>query len=70
MGLTLDPRSRICFFLTFPELKVDKLEEVYVPRIFGYRLHKSAYREALEARKKEKKKKPAGGKANSIQMED
>ena len=57
------------FFLTFPELKVDKLEEVYVPRIFGYRLHKSAYREALEARKKEKKKKPAG-KANAIQMED
>jgi len=66
MARILAPHFRICFFLTFPELKVDKLEEVYVPRIFGYRLHKSAYREALEARKKEKKKKPTGKAA--IQM--
>jgi len=48
------------FFLTFPELKVQKSEELYVPRVFGYRINKDAYNQSLEARKKQtssKKKK-------------
>jgi len=40
------------FFLTFPELKVPKTAEVYVPRVFGFRVHKDAYKRSLEARKK------------------
>lgn len=39
------------FFLTFPELKVSKASEVYVPRVFGFRVHKDAYSRSLEARK-------------------
>lgn len=49
------------FFLTFPELKVAKSEEKYIPRVFGYRIHKDAYKKALEARKKtsaDRKKSP------------
>ena len=44
------------FFLTFPELKVSKSKEFYVPRVFGFRIHKSAYKKSLEMRKKEKDK--------------
>lgn len=33
-------------------MKVQKSTDVYVPRVFGYRLHKTAYAEALEARKR------------------
>jgi len=40
------------FFLTFPELKVPKSTEVYVPRVFGFRVNKHAYKRSLEARKK------------------
>lgn len=62
--LTLDPLfSLLLFSPVFLSLFL-----IASRSIFGYRLHKSAYREALEARKKEKKKKPAGKAA--IQMED
>eukprot|EP00808_Paulinella_micropora_P029970 g79995.t1 len=40
------------FFLTFPELKASKSEELYVPRVFGFRVHKDAYKISLEYRKK------------------
>lgn len=39
------------FFLTFPELKVSRQQESYVPRIFGFRIHKDAYKKSLQARK-------------------
>lgn len=56
------------FFLTFPELKVEKKSDAYVPRIFGYRLHSTAYSESLEARKREKlnKKKPRAAPASTL----
>lgn len=44
------------FFLTFPEFKVKKTEEFYVPRVFGFRVHKDAYTRSLEARKRQTKK--------------
>jgi len=40
------------FFLTFPELKVAKSVEKYVPRVFGFRVNKNAYKKSLDARKK------------------
>ena len=40
------------FFLTFPELKPPKSTEVYVPRVFGYRVNKHAYEKSLEARRR------------------
>jgi len=45
------------FFLTFPELKTEKPAEKYVPRVFGFRVHKTAYAKSLEARKKGSKRK-------------
>lgn len=42
------------FFLTFPELKVQKSEDKYVPRVFGYRINKDAYSKSLEARRASK----------------
>jgi casein kinase II subunit beta len=47
------------FFLTFPELKTTKSEEKYVPRVFGYRIHKDAHSKALEARKRSSERKKA-----------
>lgn len=44
------------FFLTFPELKVKKTEEFYIPRVFGFRVHKDAYARSLEARKRQSKR--------------
>lgn len=41
------------FFLTFPELKVPKCTESYVPRVFGYRINKHAYTKSLAARKQQ-----------------
>merc|ERR1712083_946728 len=38
------------FFLTFPELKPDKPKE-YVPKIFGFAVHKRAYQESFEEKK-------------------
>jgi hypothetical protein len=32
--------------------QVEKLQQTYVPRIFGYRLHSTAYQESLDARKR------------------
>lgn len=60
------------FFLTFPELKTQKNTNSYVPRIFGYRLHKTAYAESLEARKREKqnKKKTRTAPANALMQLD
>mmetsp|Transcript_10383 Transcript_10383/g.19675 ORF Transcript_10383/g.19675 Transcript_10383/m.19675 type:complete len:243 (-) Transcript_10383:327-1055(-) len=58
------------FFLTFPELKVAKSEEVYVPRVFGYRVHDSAYRESLEARKKAQAQRKRGVKLLPPPQED
>lgn len=40
------------FFLTFPELKMPKSEETYIPRVFGFRVNKNAYTRSLTARKK------------------
>lgn len=45
------------FFLTFPELKIKKSVEVYVPRVFGFRVHKDAYKKSLDIKKKQAKKK-------------
>lgn len=39
------------FFLTFPELKVAKPEIKYIPRVFGFRVHKDAYKRSLAHRK-------------------
>eukprot|EP00823_Brevimastigomonas_motovehiculus_P005400 TRINITY_DN396_c0_g4_i1.p1 TRINITY_DN396_c0_g4~~TRINITY_DN396_c0_g4_i1.p1 ORF type:complete len:257 (-),score=59.18 TRINITY_DN396_c0_g4_i1:628-1398(-) len=47
------------FFLTFPELKVAKSVEKYIPRIFGFRVNKNAYKKSLEARKREKEREKA-----------
>lgn len=44
------------FYLTFPELKVSKSKEYYMPRVFGFKIHKSAYKKSLEMRKKEKQR--------------
>jgi casein kinase II subunit beta len=41
------------FFLTFPELKMQRSEEAYIPRVFGFRVHKDAYSRSLAARKKQ-----------------
>ena len=49
------------FFLTFPELKIKKSLDVYVPRVFGFRVHKDAYKRSLEVKKKLSKKKPKDG---------
>jgi len=40
------------FFLTFPQFKVSKSTEFYVPRVFGFRVHKEAYKKSLEYKKK------------------
>ena len=44
------------FYLTFPELKVSKSKEYYIPRVFGFKIHKSAYKRSLEMRKREKER--------------
>lgn len=44
------------FFLTFPELKPTADVERYVPRVFGFRVNKDAYKKSLEAKKKNKNK--------------
>jgi casein kinase II subunit beta len=46
----------LLFFLSFPELKVKRSSEKYVPRVFGFRVNKSAYKRSLDARKQQKKK--------------
>lgn len=40
------------FFLTYPELKQPKCRDVYVPRVFGFRINKYAYKKSLEYKKK------------------
>jgi len=47
------------FFLSFPEFKGRTSKEKYVPRVFGFRVNKSAYKRSLEARKQQKKEQPA-----------
>lgn len=37
------------FFLQFPELKPEKSKDNYVPRVFGFKLHKTAQKRSLEA---------------------
>lgn len=44
------------FYLTFPELKVSRSKEYYIPRVFGFKIHKSAYKRSLEMRKREKER--------------
>ncbi len=39
------------FFLTFPDLKPKRAPELYVPKLFGFRLHAAAHARALEAKK-------------------
>lgn len=41
------------FFLTFPELKPSKSTEIYIPRVFGFKIHSTAYKASLEAKKKQ-----------------
>ena len=41
------------FFLTFPELKPAKSVETYVPRVFGFKIHHTAYKASLDTRKKQ-----------------
>lgn len=43
------------FFLTFPELKVSKSKDVYVPRVFGFKVNEQAYKKSLDIRKKQNK---------------
>ncbi len=45
------------FFLTFPQFKVSKSTDSYVPRVFGFRVHKEAYKKSLEYKKKNSEKK-------------
>jgi len=40
------------FFLTFPELKPEKEREEFVPRCFGFKIHTTAYKASLDARKR------------------
>ncbi|ETO27543.1 hypothetical protein RFI_09592, partial [Reticulomyxa filosa] len=37
------------FFLVFPELKPEKSKEHYVPRVFGFKLHRTWHQKSLEA---------------------
>jgi len=39
------------FYLSFPELKPDKTEMIYIPRVFCFRVNKYAYAKSLAARK-------------------
>lgn len=41
------------FFLTFPELKVPKAGDSYIPRVFGYKINKNAYTKSLAAKKQQ-----------------
>lgn len=41
------------FFLTFPELKPERNCDRYTPRVFGFKIHHTAYAASLEARKKQ-----------------
>ena len=41
------------FFLVFPEIKPPKNAAKYVPRVFGYKLHKTWHQRALKANKEE-----------------
>mmetsp|Transcript_30155 Transcript_30155/g.56337 ORF Transcript_30155/g.56337 Transcript_30155/m.56337 type:complete len:231 (-) Transcript_30155:195-887(-) len=40
------------FFLTFPELMPQGKKNRYIPKVFGFKVHKDAYARSLEARKK------------------
>ncbi|GAB5368964.1 hypothetical protein AAMO2058_001364500 [Amorphochlora amoebiformis] len=40
------------FFLTFPELMPQGKTTKYTPKIFGFKVHKDAYKKSLEAKKK------------------
>lgn len=40
------------FFLTFPELKTQKSTETYIPRVFGFKVNKNAYKKSMDFRKK------------------
>lgn len=41
------------FFLTFPELKPQKNTITYIPRVFGFKIHHTAYKVSLETRQKQ-----------------
>jgi len=45
------------FFLTYPELKPKPLNEKYVPKVFGYKVNKDAFKKSLEAQEKAMKEK-------------
>jgi casein kinase II subunit beta len=57
------------FFLTFPELKVLKSEETYVPRVFGFKIHKNAYSESREAKKIQQKRRERDRKSKTSTRE-
>lgn len=52
------------FFLTFPELKPLKSNETYIPRVFGFKIHHTAYKASLETRKKQTEAAAAAAAAN------
>ena len=61
------------FFLTFPELKPQPIKKggTYVPRIFGYRIHKDAHRISLDSKKRDKHQSNNRSKAtNSAKKDD
>lgn len=39
------------FFVTFPELKPQRTESMYIPRVFGFKLHKSWHQRSIEGAK-------------------
>ena len=41
------------FFLQFPSLKPAKSKDCYIPRVFGYRLHKSWHERSIKANREE-----------------
>lgn len=57
------------FFLTFPELKPQKAVETYVPKVFGFKIHSTAYKASLEARKRQNELATAAGGANGATAE-
>jgi len=46
------------FFLSYPEVKPQAEIERYVPRVFGFRINKNAYKKSLEAKRKNKNRNP------------
>jgi len=44
------------FFLTYPEIKPVNDADKYVPRVFGFRINKNAFKKSLDVKRKNKNK--------------